>query len=119
MFKIECDSPEALNGFFSQVVEAKVEAATAHANTDRKQQEVWDLRDEVGRLKDQNALLQSRANIPVPLANNGPLLSELIRNCRVGNKIACIKVIRQMTGMGLKESKDLFEEAYNTFGQVG
>ncbi len=33
----------------------------------------------------------------------------LLDGLRSGNKIACIKAVREMTGLGLKESKDLVE----------
>jgi hypothetical protein len=58
-----------------------------------------------------------------PIANAAKICRELVANAKAENKIGCIKIIREATGLGLKEAKDLFEEAWGSpachpFGKV-
>lgn len=46
-----------------------------------------------------------------PFYNMSGSLSDLVYATRTDQKILAIKVIRSLTGLGLKESKDLFEDA--------
>jgi ribosomal protein L7/L12 len=54
-----------------------------------------------------NELARAKEN-PQP-RNVQSAMMELLTYAHAGNKIGCIKVLRQATGLGLKETKDLFE----------
>lgn len=43
-------------------------------------------------------------------------LAELLRYCRSDNKLMLIKCVRDITGLGLKEAKDLVD---NNLGRIG
>lgn len=73
-------------------------------------QQVEALEEEVGSLASQ--LAEARAPITSSADEDRTRhLSTLIRSLAVGNKIEAIKAVRNLTGLGLKESKDLVENA--------
>jgi large subunit ribosomal protein L7/L12 len=68
------------------------------------------LEEEVGSLASQIA--ETRASITSGTNEERTRhLSTLIRALAVGNKIEAIKAVRNLTGLGLKESKDLMDGA--------
>lgn len=46
---------------------------------------------------------------PGPAAADGQVSAEVLHLARSGNKIQAIKVLRDQTGLGLKESKDIVD----------
>lgn len=47
------------------------------------------------------------ASMPVPSAAGPPISPEVVQLALAGKKIEAIKVLREQTGLGLKESKDI------------
>jgi ribosomal protein L7/L12 len=80
----------------------QVEAGILRAKTYDQEETISVLRGEVHRLE---------ATQPPPFPM-GAKLRDLGEYHRTGNKIGCIKLIREMAGLGLKESKDLYEEGF-------
>ena len=114
MLKIECDDPATIAKFFESTIAAKVEVVEARAETARisdrlytSQDKQEEQRHEIANLTEQ--LRISKANPPMPQWDK--LLIEMIAAVQGDNKINAIKVVRQITGFGLKESKDLVELA--------
>lgn len=80
----------------------------------KAQESVIVLEKEVTRL---NAELDHlRAQGPGGSSANADLVNVLTNVCRAiakGNKISAIKVVREVTHLGLKEAKDIVEGTYN------
>jgi large subunit ribosomal protein L7/L12 len=55
---------------------------------------------------------ESTAPAPVCYSNAQKVEELIIRALRNDNRIAVIKLVRELTGIGLKEAKDLVERAY-------
>lgn len=49
------------------------------------------------------------ASMPVPSAAGPPISPEVVQLALAGKKIEAIKVLREQTGLGLKESKDIVD----------
>lgn len=110
MIKIECDSAHDLSSFMQDTIDAKVEARLKSDLLYKEQDKCYTLRDEIAALKNENARLKLGAP---PAKVEERSLRELIAAVKSGQKINAIKVIREMTGLGLKEAKDLFEAGYD------
>ncbi len=67
---------------------------------------VYELQDELRLTKNSLEHAVRPQPIPVPVAQIKALIGAVARN----EKIAAIKEVRSMTGLGLKEAKDLVEE---------
>lgn len=40
-------------------------------------------------------------------------LNEIVDYCKDGNKLAAVKLVKELSGMGLKEAKDWIDERFN------
>ncbi len=109
MFKIECDNASDLTDLMRETIEAKVESRMKGDQLYKEQDKVYDLKNQVQARDNEIARLKMGA----PMANYERVLKDLIVAVKHGNKINGIKVIREVTGMGLKEAKDFFEAAYD------
>ena len=84
-------------------------AGHAHRSA-TNESKAWRLETEVSDLKEKLARFEN-PTVGAPPINLQAMLVDLIRDAKSGNKIGCIKTIRQATGLGLKEAKDLYEVA--------
>ena len=109
MFKIECDNASDLADMMNATIEAKVEARMAHTKLYAEQDKVYDLQRKLNARDQEIERLKAGPVLP----NYERVLKDLIVAVKLGNKINGIKVIREVTGMGLKEAKDFFEAAYD------
>ena len=109
MIKIEC-VPEDLFSLIRAMAEAQAAAAADASALYRKQDECYDLKEELAVLK---AQIAKQNESPSSLAGNvsALIVSALILAVRQENKLAAIKAVRSLTGLCLKDSKDLVEAA--------
>lgn len=97
MIKFEC-SAQDLQDLFSSANEYKVEAS-------RLQKCLWDEQDKNHVLREENAKLKQ--NPPRP--DYARMVADLVKAVSANERINAIKAVREITGFGLKESKDLVE----------
>lgn len=109
MFKIECDNASDLTDLMRDTIEAKVQASLTSTKLYAEQDKVYDLQRKLTERDQEITRLKAGPVIP----NYERVLKDLIVAVKLGNKINGIKVIREVTGMGLKEAKDFFEAAYD------
>lgn len=109
MFKIECDNASDLTDLMRETIEAKVQARINSDLYHKESDKNYDLRNEISNLK--SDLVRAQAAPTCPQYDRQ--LKELIAAVKAGQKINAIKVVREMTGFGLKEAKDLFEAGYD------
>lgn len=123
MIKLSIDSHD-LSAVMSRFTDAVAERAAAEQRERTTASRFYDAEDKIRNLKEKLAKYEN-ADGTVKLSPNVYLndarnmtadriqssLVELVKNAKGGNKINCIKVIREMTGLGLKEAKDLYEKA--------
>jgi ribosomal protein L7/L12 len=64
-----------------------------------------------GELKELKGTRVPSVDPQLPSASRG-WITELIRSVQSSNKIGAIKAVRAMTGLGLKEAKDLVEVSW-------
>lgn len=125
MVRLECSVDE-----FNELTKGREDADLQHqlgyarGELSAVRNEKYDLEEQVRQLR----LDLYQAQKTPPIANAEQIARDLIEAATADQKINCIKIIRAMTGYGLKESKDLFEAAYAKgqalkskplFGQVG
>jgi ribosomal protein L7/L12 len=69
----------------------------------------------LAQLEQQVRLLSERAEVPCPTfisdtpSQFGGVPAEVVSLARAGNKIAAIKLYRELTGAGLREAKDIID----------
>lgn len=74
----------------------------------------------VTSLKAENAALRLSAGIPLPVLPRNftmALYMQVVALLQSGSKISAIKIVRETTGLGLKESKDLVEDGKTFYPQ--
>jgi Ribosomal protein L7/L12 C-terminal domain len=105
--KIELDFYE-LTEALDRLTEDKRYAATLQGELTQVKLHMESLKSEINHL---------RKNPPAPPITSYPTnalagrhIRELIKMQHDQNKIGCIKVIREVMGLGLKEAKDFYEE---------
>lgn len=97
-----------------QVDDAKVAKADVESDRDQLYDDLQDSRELILNLRFEIASLKDKVNPP----NSHPFTANPQQECRsviasmvYGNKIGAIKAVRALTGMGLKEAKDLVCDA--------
>jgi ribosomal protein L7/L12 len=98
---------EYIGTLMTQIADLKQDLASSN-------NEVVNLREKIARLK---GALPDATHSSTPVnqeyIHSSPAnVSALIEAVKSGRKIESIKMVRTITGMGLKEAKDLFEAAY-------
>jgi ribosomal protein L7/L12 len=74
--------------------------------------EVQQLRSRINELEDRMKFLYRRLNIDYVDPSSASVLSPQIQDAlRRGNKIEAIELYRELTGVGLAESKDVIDKA--------
>ena len=84
-------------------------AVTNESKAWRLENEVSDLKAKLARFENAASPIAGRLGYDGTPVNLQASLVDVIKNVKHGNKIACIKIIRELTGLGLKEAKDLYE----------
>jgi ribosomal protein L7/L12 len=97
MIKIECEASD-LRELVEEMAQAKASLSASEQKLYAEQDKVYALRNEVDKLK---------ANPPRP--EYARMVADLVKAVSNNERISAIKAVREITGFGLKESKDLVE----------
>ena len=123
MIKLAIDSHDLSNllSRFTTVVTEAAQSASRHEVTLGKlynaEDTIRDLKAKVAKYENADGTVKVSPNVYLNDARQMTAeriqdsLVSLVQGAKAGNKINCIKVIREMTGLGLKEAKDLYEKA--------
>ncbi len=105
---IRCEV-EDIKSFFQDQKDQSERIGSLEARVNR----AYEVEDELRETKNELRIArQEIANGPKPLPGTVSVraLQELMRAQKNGEKISMIKVVRELTGQGLKEAKDTVEE---------
>lgn len=108
MIRIECEVSDLKDLINGKVDEDTKELSYLRGEMSALQNQKYDMEEELRRVRAD--LYQALKSPPLPSAER--LARELVQAVAANAKIQSIKVIREMTGLGLKEAKDLFEASY-------
>jgi ribosomal protein L7/L12 len=95
-----------------EFVQDRVDQAERIGTLQSKADRVYDMEDNLRNAKDELA----KAIRPQPIPVRPTQVTALILAVRDGQKITAVKEVRSMTGLGLKEAKDLVENALGLIG---
>lgn len=111
---VEINDTEELHQLVDRVTAPIHEANSLHNRNTRLEARVMELEDKLVDTRSEVYRLQQVA----PTTKAYAKVMELGTAHRHGQKINCVKLIRELTGCGLKEAKDLYEGAF-TMEPVG
>lgn len=118
MIKLAIDSHD-LSAVLSRFTDAVTERAAAEQRERTMSSRFYDAEDKIRNLKEKLSKYEETPGFPMPIMRTLPSGDEAARKiglamkeAKEGNRIAAIKLVRELTGCGLKEAKDAVEIAY-------
>jgi len=109
---------EQIRKLHDDLVTAEIDLKNANGYLTSSQAEVIKLREEVASLRGMGYTpVVTPINVTLPvnqeyIHSSAANVSSLIAAVKTGKKIEAIRMVRNITGMDLKEAKDLFCDAY-------